>query len=535
MANRLSGKQRAARIPLDYFMKPDRLTKAKLSLSFLALVAAVGWWASGLRPSRSNLFAESDSARMRYSHGPVAEVHAPWDARCEACHADFRPIGEDAWTTKVGLDSRAAEGKCQGCHKVEDHHASMISSEVVTCAGCHRDHRGREASLVSLADSDCTSCHGNLAAHVRPGAKAEGFENVTSFPAGHKEFALFRDPAQAPIDPGTLKFNHALHMAPGLTVDPLSKPVKTVGDLPDSASRNRYAPGKDPKDSVQLECASCHRLEPASNPSLALKSGVEAAASVPLPGTGAYMKPISYQLDCAACHGLEVNMARGRETETIRVPHRQQPNVLHKFLMNTSIGLSLEKDAKLLDKLTDSSRPLPGERSAAERAAKVEIEERVVRAERALFGAGKNTCTECHSFDTGKEIRDSPDPATPFEESVIQPTYVKSIWFEHARFDHLSHRAVSCRECHPAAYFEAGSKTMSRTSADVMLPTMATCATCHAPPSRGPQGEAIGGAGHSCTECHRYHGGDRKPGQEMAKDVDALDIRRFLDGAARPK
>jgi len=70
-----------------------------------------------------------------------------------------------------------------------------------------------------------------------------------------------------------------------------------------------------------------------------------------------------------------------------------------------------------------------------------------------------------------------------------------------------------------------------------MIPNKALCASCHAPEGRDVKGQAVGGAGNSCTECHRYHGGDtrihegerqRGLGPAMAGDSDAKDIQRFV-------
>ncbi len=47
---------------------------------------------------------------------------------------------------------------------------------------------------------------------------------------------------------------------------------------------------------------------------------------------------------------------------------------------------------------------------------------------------------------------------------------------------------VKCDNCHPA---EGSTK-----ASDVLLPTQAVCATCHAPSK---------GAESRCFECHRYH------------------------------
>src|SRR5207248_9653356 len=66
-SQRETGKQRAVRIPLDYFKQADALTRWKLRFTALALVLALGWWAIG--------FVMTDEGRLRYSRGPVAAVH----------------------------------------------------------------------------------------------------------------------------------------------------------------------------------------------------------------------------------------------------------------------------------------------------------------------------------------------------------------------------------------------------------------------------------------------------------------------------
>ena len=79
---------------------------------------------------------------------------------------------------------------------------------------------------------------------------------------------------------------------------------------------------------------------------------------------------------------------------------------------------------------------------------------------------------------------------------------VPAIWFQHARFDHVAHRALKCESCHAGV-------EQSRDHHDVLLPGIATCLQCHGPAGSGPDGSARGGASSGCTECHRYHNGDR--------------------------
>ncbi len=540
---RLSGKQRASRIPLDYFKKNDSLSRWKLWLTGLAVLVAIGWFATGFSWGGPGLVGESARGRLRYSHGPVSRVHAMWDAKCDACHVAFKPIGQEAWTSSLGMNSKAADANCRSCHQVDGHHESMAGQEG-SCASCHRDHRGRDASLVSLADADCTSCHADLKNHLDAGAKPTEFASlITSFATDHPEFRLMKDGPKAATDPGTLKFNHALHLTAGLNDAKGGKAVFTLAQL-SPGDQTRYGRlGQKPGDGVTLECASCHRLDNGDLPALADKSGVEALATLAVGGKGAYMRPITYKTDCAACHKLDVAVPFGMVpattpgaaptpgTKTIPVPHRLQPSELHEMLRNASIGLSLGKDEKVLAAALPRSRALPGRKAKMEPAALDEIEDRVTKAERILFGRGKGTCTECHQYKTPEGIRRELDPSAKIAAVQIEPTYVPSIWYDHALFDHSAHRAVSCRDCHAGAYPDSG-EMASRLSLDVLLPGKATCVRCHAPEGRGDKGELVGGAGHSCTECHRYHGGDHKPGPAMAKDEDAMRIQRFILGTS---
>src|SRR5438552_18164033 len=83
-----TGKQRASRIPLDYFKQPNRLERWKTRLLVAALVAAAAWSASGFL-----------HGNLQYARGEVAAVHATWESNCNACHVDFQPIRGDSWAS----------------------------------------------------------------------------------------------------------------------------------------------------------------------------------------------------------------------------------------------------------------------------------------------------------------------------------------------------------------------------------------------------------------------------------------------------
>ena len=89
-----------------------------------------------------------------------------------------------------------------------------------------------------------------------------------------------------------------------------------------------------------------------------------------------------------------------------------------------------------------------------------------------------NTCAGCHE---GHGIDQVGRP-------VFEKTNIAKQWLPRASFDHNAHGMLKCAGCHAA---EASTQT-----SDVVLPTRAACAACHAPSK---------GAESRCFECHSYH------------------------------
>lgn len=490
MTARETGKQRASRIPLDYFKHPDGIVRTKLTLTLLALAAAGLWCASGL-------FGD-DRGRLRYSHGPLAAVHATWEADCEACHVPFAPISGGHWLASFEKP-QLADSRCETCHSGTTHHQNQKPSEVVGCGTCHRDHQGRDASLVRMADSNCTNCHQQLPAHTLDGTAAF-HATVTRFAAGeHPEFKVRPEPQR-----GKLKFNHALHLTAGLNASWQLKHIRSPEER--ERYRKQQAPGKQAdQDLVQLDCASCHQLDG--------RPGEPRA-------DGEYFLPINYEQQCRACHPLTFD----ERLPGLTIPHRLQPAEVRTFLWGAYVERAVDNPAVRQRLL----RPLPlrefrEEEDKARQAVAGQLDavegflyKQVIAEKEKQLYSGKTTCGECHYYESkpGQRVPDR-----------IVPTAVPNVWFEHARFNHRAHRAVNCQECHAPA-------NQSTVATDILLPTMNDCLKCHAP-RRSEGGKVVGGARFDCTECHRYHNGDRHQGLGAAARGAALPgtIEQFLPGA----
>jgi hypothetical protein len=498
-----TGRQRAIRIPLDYHKHPTRLDWGRgwWALVIAAVLAlggvAVAWAMSGSRGT---------------SRGPVAAVHATWDNDCAACHESFLPASDEAWATHL-TSVAAMNQKCEGCHKGPAHHDS--ATPALACAACHHEHAGRDASLVRMPDSACTQCHADLKAH-HTGTESHFDNSVTAFAAHHPEFKVLREKS---ADPGRLKFNHKLHMSPGMATDK-GDPNWTLERIPPQ-DRERYRqPGqKDDKARVTLTCGSCHRTDSGD---FDIKpdqlAGLPVDAVLPVRTAGAYMLPIIYENQCRACHPLTFEH---RDAGDLAVPHRLQPPQVREFLEGHYTAEFLRGNSKLFERFVPT-RPLPGQllpKDEAEQARR-QIDRKVDAAEK-ILSSGKTTCAECHYYEAGQ------DGAA---RQRIVPPRVPQVWFEHAKFDHAAHRAVECRDCHARAYADDANASVKET--DVLLPGIETCAKCHAPRSGSGTG-ARGGARFDCAECHNYHNG-RHPLQGLGAEERGararVGIGEFLSG-----
>src|SRR5262245_64867313 len=192
MAAKQTGKQRAFQIELDHYRRHDVLWRLKIGLAVAAVALSAAWWAWGV--------VRNDESK--FSRGDVSAVHAMWESNCQVCHQEFAPTNERNWAAKVVGWSVKADENCKSCHqgyhKGPTHHENQVwdphsGAQEASCGNCHREHRGRHASLTRLPDSDCTHCHANLAAHTT-GGKPRFEPKVTEFNGDHPQFAVVKQP-----------------------------------------------------------------------------------------------------------------------------------------------------------------------------------------------------------------------------------------------------------------------------------------------------------------------------------------------------
>jgi hypothetical protein len=417
-------KKLAQRIDLNYFKRPTPFKRARLWLTVLVPLLAVGWigWRGATRDSRV------------YSSGRMSEAHAVLERQCADCHV-----------VKAGeFSSKAADSACLACHDGPVHHSNQIAAAVPDCATCHVEHRGR-IQLSAARNESCAECHGSL--RVASG-QVHYAANISSLEDGHPEFAVLRGGAK---DPGTIKLNHAVHM-------------KAIREGPNGPI-------------VRLECDDCHRPAVVNTPwpyedknyalaevSYSRGGKTELPRDVlrgPKPLSGReIMAPVQFAKACARCHLLAFDKRFDQG-----VPH-DQTAVVHAFVVKQFQEYIAEHPSELRvvrDPQRDlSGKPMPPDVRAL--SPSQWVSERAAAAEELLW---RKTCKQCHAY--------APSPAQT-ALPVIADSRTIERWLPHAKFDHDAHRGFSCASCH--------SKALTSTeSSDILVPGVANCKTCHAPGS----------------------------------------------------
>ena len=94
------------------------------------------------------------------------------------------------------------------------------------------------------------------------------------------------------------------------------------------------------------------------------------------------------------------------------------------------------------------------------------------------------------AFETDKILAAAlPPKANP--APVVAPVSLRTRFLPQARFDHASHRGMTCEDCH------ASRQALS--SGEVLIPGIDTCVKCH-----GTENAALR-AQSTCITCHVFH------------------------------
>jgi hypothetical protein len=345
-------KRLAQRINLDYFKALRGIPRWRRILSAVFVVAGVVWlgW-----------YAVAGSAKP-YNAGPLAHAHALLGQKCYACHV-----------SEATYQKSATDQACLACHDGPVHQTDQTFTP--SCSNCHVEHQGA-FRLASTGDRACTQCHADL---KTTRGESKFVSNIRGFDGSHPEFAVLR-PGYS--DPGTIKFNHQVHLKEDL---------------------------RGPQGPVQLKCADCHQPSHESDRS--------------------YMTPVNYEKHCASCHTLQFDR---RFSES--APHKD-PKTVYDFVLAKLTAYIAAHPAEIPlvdepDKRLPSRPPQPPARNAAEW-----VQQRMADAQLLLW---RKSCKECHQMS----YPNGPDALPVVAKSAITARWLPHAEFDHEA--HQMVQCVSC-------------------------------------------------------------------------------------------
>lgn len=417
--------------------------------------------------------------RLSWSSGPIAASHKMIEHDCQSCHE--------------GQFARISDQKCLACHTMTDHThvfsdqikgatrtegAVPVRAEVEpSCASCHMDHNGSGHStvggtlgiekahgLIVHQSALCTDCHASIDGTVERFGRKAGVEAVASF-AQHPEFAvtLQADPKAKPgtqgprvrlsdtarlKDVSNIKLNHKVH---------LQKDLRT---------RTGFK---------TLDCSYCHTLN-------------EDYRTI---------ESIRFEKHCQECHSLEFD----ERLPGVEVPHGD-PDVVYRHLYAEYAKLLLSSEAVSPARKEFQQRGgrIPG-RAGTEQIEQLQraksaddfsrsfVEKESRGSERVLFT--RTACYLCHAVDDRaiSEFEAREKAVSKFD--IVKPQ-IPDRWMPRAIFSHGAHEEVRCVDCHSGVL-------QSTRTADVLLPKIDNCRTCHV------QHPEVGKITSDCVLCHSYH------------------------------
>jgi len=434
--------------------QPKRSLRAKRGIFTWCVVALT---AGGL------LVAFYSPARLEFvSPGKISAGHAV--TKCADCHGtakkdpaqwseaafaaspaphQFAPLIAATDKSMTRLDQ-----SCLGCHASHNFHQPNVAKDL-SCSACHIEHQGG-GPMAAPDSANCNACHGDAK------RMEASFEKGKSLPDDAFDYrssngqTVFKAPR--PERGYTKVFNSFAADHPEFQVH--AEKLKDPNTLKFNHSIHLGDTVRT-KDGGKLDCAACHKPT----------------------ASGVYHQRISFEKNCRECHSLQFD----QRNPDLQLPHGH-PEAVRAFLRSLDIQYA---DLARRNGMTEQ-RALNN--FVAEQLSALREEKRSGEAleQQVFFSNAKNSlneralypgCAYCHEVTPRGDL-----------VPVVTPPQIPDRWFVRGKFDHSKHRMVNCASCH-----EVGESAKTE---DILLPTKASCVTCHSP---------HGGARNDCATCHAFH------------------------------
>jgi predicted CXXCH cytochrome family protein len=448
--------------------------------------------------------------------GALSRSHALFASECSTCHVPLQSVPDANCTAcheKFGGGVGAYSFASHYLYRSGDFDRSAPAARELTCAGCHQEHQGREASLQRVADAYCTSCH-----------------EIGSFRRNHPEF---RFAAESEPDPANLKFPHVKHVREVMeeyeVVDAEAACLRC--HQPEATGRS-FQPI-----SFAQHCDACHLTSSAATPYLPVRGGgtpgVATLSDIRRVGGPAslwadYWNPNEFRERGGEVQKRPVYHADPWVLENLRRLRRElYPGAELADLLRTSPEVA-GRDARLLPQeaiatLRAQIQALRGDPSPDVQRELASLSELLDQAESRVdrpFAPVDETRFGVRLADRSPALESgTPEEAAYLavvdsltatcqmchivERATIRRVKADQRTLVRAEFDHRAHVIhARCLDCHSAIPIRDALATGEDPPAELdraeiqNLPTIETCRSCHS----GRSGPA-----DSCTSCHLFH------------------------------
>jgi hypothetical protein len=183
---------------------------------------------------------------------------------------------------------------------------------------------------------------------------------------------------------------------------------------------------------------------------------------------------ISMEGQCQSCHSLSFDT----DVPEYQAPHQQIDQVV------AAIETWYQRKHRKGQALSNGWKTLrPGQTATPTSA--IDTQEHAQKVAESLIE--REACVQCHLIE---------ERSAALAKRKIAPVFLQPNWLKSGSFDHRLHSNAECSDCHAAAD--------SSQSADVLIPSVKLCQTCHI----GEDMEIDLGdkqTKSSCLDCHAYH------------------------------
>ena len=477
--------------------------------------------------TRANLGA----GRM-WSPGKLSAAHAFLSSDCKSCHTKALNSVQDETCLQChkGLQAHADAhlmGKAMAPASILQQGSRAIAASfdkpLGRCASCHMEHTG-ERGIVNQSQARCVDCHAQLDQRLGPKAKVG---NASDFATAHPQFSptivatpldvnpiLTRQWTVPQLDKARLLRERLIRFNPA-HCDGFSIGKSNFRGQIQLSDRKDVPADALPGDNTGLVFP--HGLHLSSNgcvASLAGKLGIKTDGSGALgcaschtaSPDGRGFEPVEMQRDCSACHSLTFDTFNGVNRT---LPHGQ-PQLVVASMLDFYKATALD----VVQGKAGGDRRLPGQ-AAADRAVQMRTfafshaDSRAVERVQAIFSPG-GACYGCHQII-------KPSSGLNY---VVAPVALQQHFLPRAEFDHKAHMTagMACEQCHAAR--------KSQSAADVLMPALETCRTCHT------SAHAQSKVPSPCSSCHGFHAADPSAPALKGHDIIMPDRPRTLAAAA---